>query len=478
MIYYHISTKKISDSFLTITMTLQHLSKSAIIIQLPSWRPGRYELQNFAKNIQSFEVWGSDNQPLEFAKINKDRWIIYPQDETITVQLNYFANVMNAGSTFIDASQTYINFVNCLPYCEGRLNETHRVQLALPDNYTIACGLPQIAPFTLEASDYYALADSPLIASSTLQHAMYEVENTPFHIWIQGNYQPNFDKITSDFRAFTEAQIAQFGEFPEKDYHFLIQMLNTPHYHGVEHRNSTVIVLGQASDPSLYDDLLGVCSHELYHAWNICKIRPVELLPYNFTKENYFPTGFVAEGVTTYLGDWFLRSSGVISVEQYLKELNVTLKRHFDKDGKAFQSLVESSFDLWLDGYIATIPNRRVSIYNKGAIVALILDLAIRQKSNHARSLHHVMSLLWQRHGKPFIGYSLADYQTIAEEVYGDGLDWYFDVCIKGNTPLEELLNTYLHWVGLEWVHKPNNTYLVVKDIENIELKRWIGIEG
>jgi predicted metalloprotease with PDZ domain len=190
----------------------------------------------------------------------------------------------------------------------------------------------------------------------------------------------------------------------------------------------------------------------LFHAWNIIRIRPTELLPYDFTRENYFDTCFVAEGVTTYYGDLMLRRSGVFDDDAYLKELQVIVKRHFENNGRAFQSLTESSWDLWLDGYEKGVPDRKVSVYHKGAIAALILDLRIRRLTGHARSLDDVMRQMWVRFGKPFIGYTLDDYRTVAEAVAGEQLTDYFNLCIFGNSPLEEPLNELLAWVGLQVV--------------------------
>jgi predicted metalloprotease with PDZ domain len=215
----------------------------------------------------------------------------------------------------------------------------------------------------------------------------------------------------------------------------------------------------------------------LYHAWNICKIRPAEMMPYDFTKENYFPTGFVAEGVTTYFGDLFLVQSGVFNKEQYLQELETVIKRHFEQDGRSFQSLTESSFDLWLDGYVQPIPNRRVSIYQKGAIVALILDLMIRLKFSHRRSLETVMKTMWERFGKTGEGYTLIDYQRVCEEVYGGSLATYFNDYIHGNIPLEGMVNELLSAFGLQiqW-NEEAKIHLEIIDAENDNLKLWLNL--
>ncbi|MFN8353735.1 MAG: M61 family peptidase [Spirosomataceae bacterium] len=477
MIRYTLSVPQPSSRLLHLEMYVTGITTDSLMLQLPAWRPGRYELQHFAKNIQRFEVIDSNNQPVAYQKVTKDRWVLQTSGcSALRVCYTYYANKQDAGNSYVDDTMLYVNFVNCLPYIEGRMHEPHQVALQIPEDYRVACGLNQIEKHVLQASDYYQLVDSPMLASAHLQHDSYQCGNTTFHCWFLGDYEPDFSKLKRDFKRFTEAQIQAFGEFPETEYHFLNWMLPTAFYHGVEHRNSTMIVLGPAMEgDGLYLDLLGVSSHELYHTWNICRIRPVEMVPYDFTKENYFSTGFVAEGVTTYMGDLFLVQSGVFSLDDYLKELGTTLKRHFEKDGRAWQSLAESSFDLWLDGYVAPVPNRRVSIYNKGAVIALLLDLHLRRHSDHTVTLHSLMQQMWAQYGKPFVGYSLDDYLRVAEQVVGSSLDWYKTTCVLGNQPLETLLNSYLAWVGLQLDWDESNVYsLRVFNEQNPNLRRWL----
>jgi predicted metalloprotease with PDZ domain len=295
--------------------------------------------------------------------------------------------------------------------------------------------------------------DSPLIASRKLQHKSFKTEKYSFNIWAQTDIDLDWQMILSDFKKFTEEQIKLFGEFPEEEYHFLFQLLPYKQYHGVEHRNSTIVTLGPSeifhTEP-LYNSFIGISSHELFHAWNIVKIRPAEMLPYDLTKENYFRTGFVAEGVTTYYGDLMLVRSGVIGQEQYFNELNTTFKKHFENFGRFNLSLSDSSFDMWVDGYVQGIPNRKVSIYGKGAVVALILDLEIRMASNNKKSLDDVMKILYYEFGKKQKGYSMKDFQDIAEKVSGVSFKDYFDECISGTVPIEKRLNQALHHVGCD----------------------------
>ncbi|AFK04081.1 peptidase M61 domain protein [Emticicia oligotrophica DSM 17448] len=478
---YKIYSKNKSSHFIDVEFQVQNVENETLELQLPAWRPGRYELQNFAKNIQKFEVFDAEGKLLPAQKISKDRWKVQTNGaKEITAKYNYYANLVNAGSSYVDENILYVNPVNICVYAEGFINEPCKLELFLLENQVIA-GLNNIQKITkgnaeINFNDFYHLADSPFIVSANLKHATYEVDAVKFNLWFEGNLSRAYlGKISTDFKKFTEEQIKLFGVFPEKEYHFITWILPIAYYHGVEHRSSTMQVLGPdgqdfngSLSDELYIDLLGLASHELFHTWNICKLRPVELLPYDYTKENYFPTCFVAEGVTTYYGDLMLYRSGVFDEKQYLKELETYYKRHFDHSDRASQSLIESSWDLWLDGYTQSIPDRKVSVYHKGAIAAQILDLHLQRTSGGSRSIDDVMRILWQRfgaseNGTPLRGYSMQDYFDICEEVAGESLTWYFEQCILGTESLFELLNSYLTHINLRLIRNEENLVQLIK---------------
>lgn len=458
---YTISYQKPHHHFIDIQLTVEHIQNTVTYLQLPSWRPGRYEMGNFAKNIQRFRITDADGQPLQYRKISKDRWEVQTAAiQTLVVEYNYYAYQMDAGSSYLDEEQLYINFINCLLFAEGRLEEECHLSLQLPDDYQIACGLKESAKHQLYAPNYYVLVDSPMIASKRLQHRTYEVAGTTFHLWVMGHCRLNWEQAIKDFRGFSEAQIAAMQGFPTEDYHFLFQFLPYKAYHGVEHYNSTIVTLGpdyEINTTEAYKNLVGISSHELYHTWNIIRIRPAEMMPYDFTKENYFITGFVAEGVTTYLGDVFLARGGVFSLDDYLQELNKTLQRHLTNWGRFNHSLADSSWDMWLDGYTAGIPNRKVSIYIKGALVAMVLDLKLRKLTQNQRSLDTVMQILNKEFAEAKKGYTYQDFQDIATRVAGTSLEDYFNHYITGREPLENTLEEMLSWVGLKLQSKESN---------------------
>ncbi|MDO1448275.1 M61 family peptidase [Rhodocytophaga aerolata] len=489
---YTLSYIQPENHYIAIEILVENIDAPAIDLQLPAWRPGRYELANFAKNMTRLFAFDRQGNQLQVNKLKKDRWQIQTAgNASIVVKYMYYAQQMDAGGSWMDEKQLYVNFINCMLYVEGRLFEECHVKLILLADYQIACGLEEKEKHVLYAKDYYQLVDSPMIASNALVHKTYQLAATTFHIWVQGEADSlNWPQILTDFKKFSAVQMKMMGGFPCPDYHFLLHWLPFQHYHGVEHQNSTVITLGPASQAdTLYPELLGISSHELFHTWNVIRIRPAELLPYDFTRENYFTTGFVAEGITTYYGDLFLARAGVFSTEAYFAELSQTLNRHFMVANQASLSLLESSFDLWLDGYTAGAPGRKVSIYHKGALTALILDLELRQLTNDARSLDDVMRYLWQHFGPMEKGYTLVDYKKAVATVAGKDYTQYFEECIEGTSSLENRLKQALSYVGCVLQTQPNEQNpgnLIVQVVLNpnrsaeaaIHLQNWIGNKG
>ena len=465
---YIISHEKLHQHLIDLQCIIENVNSKFLEVHLPAWRPGRYELGNFAKNIQKWVVTNEKGDPLKSEKINKDCWrITVNNSENVLIHYNYYASELNAGSSYIDEKQLYINPVNCLLYVKERMNEEHILELSIPDDFKVATGLKKKTktPNIFSAKNYDELADSPLIASNSIKRNHFVYEGIEFNLWFQGECLPDWGKIICDFFIFVNEQYELFGEFPVKEYHFLFQILPYKFHHGVEHLNSTVIALGPGYNllnRPLYDEFLGVSSHELFHSWNIKSIRPIEMMPYDFSRENYSRLGYVAEGVTTYYGDLMLFRSGIQNEEEYLKKLSESLQRHFDNFGRNHRSIAESSFDTWLDGYGNSIPNRVMSIYPDGCILAFITDILIRKNSENKSSLDDVMRILYHDFAKKGRGYSEQEYKNMIEKVAEKNMDNFFEKYVwgnklTGNSPIEigsyEVpLNECLSYIGCELI--------------------------
>lgn len=457
MIKYTFSVTAANHQYLDIKLELDNLTAETTYLYLPAWRPGRYQIANFAKYIQQFLPCDENGTPLPYQKVNTHCWAIHTEKaKKLVVQYNYFANVLDAGNTYIDDDQLYLNPINCALYDANRPYEACEVNLLVPDNYAVATALPETGKHTYEAKDFHHLADSPIIASDFLKYAVLDFQGYRFHLWFLGIANPDYERIKADFERFIRKAIEQFGEFPVKTYHFFYQLPPYELSHGVEHQESTVIALGpgyKLMSPDWYKKFLAISCHELYHTWNIKMIRPAEMTPYNYQEPNYSRLGFMAEGVTSYFGDLILLRSGVFSFDAYRKQFNNFLVKHFHNYGRFQRSLAESSFDSWLDGYEAGAPARKTSIYIKGMLVAFMLDVELMRATANAVNLDTVMARLYYDYAKVGQGYSEEGLKGIIENEAGCAFDHFFEQHIYGTKPLETPLADSLDYLGLRLIH-------------------------
>lgn len=435
------------------------VDEEEIELQFPTWRPGRYELGNFAKNVRSFAVFDEQGAPLDFKKIDTHVWKVEGiSTEKIFVDYEYYASELNAGSSFLNDEMLYVNPVNCLIYVKGRENEACTLKIEVEESFQYAGTLPLNGGF-ISAESYHELVDSPFVFCKQLASLIYENKGVEFKVSFIGLDEIPWDIVLRDFQKFTEAQFDDFGHFPSKTFHFINIITPFPHYHGVEHKASTMIVLGPSYKifNVYYDELLGISSHELYHVWNVKSIRSVDLFPYDYSRENLSKMGYLCEGITTYMGDYYLMKSGIWSPEKYLSEFEQVIQKHIDNFGRFNSSLAESSYDTWLDGYVPGAPARKTSIYNEGAIFAFVTDVFIRHETLGKKSIKDVMRLFYERY---FLeNKALTDDDFIAAVVEVSGSVEYksiFQEMIYQRISFESHINAALKKLGFELLFRKN----------------------
>ncbi len=478
---YQIKTDFPQQQFLQIRAEFD-IKSPKTILQFPAWRPGRYELGNFAKNIRSFKIFDENGTPVPFEKQAKDQWLVNTESlSKIVVQYSYYAAELNAGSSYLDDSMVYVNPINCLIYEQGRENEPCTLKVDLFKELQYSGTLP-LESGMMTAQSYHELVDSPFVFCNTFDSQSYHYKNVDFKVTFIGMTKVPWERVLDDFQKFTKKQMDDFGAFPAKTFHFMIIATAYPHYHGVEHTTSTMIVLGPKTDlfTTLYDELLGVSSHELYHVWNVKTIRSVDLYPYDYSRENYSKMGYLCEGITTYLGDYYLMTSGVWSVERYLKEFTQLIQKHIDNQGRFNYSLAESSYDTWLDGYVSGAPARKVSIYNEGALFAFITDIFIRQHTQGKVSLKDAMTSLYQNFYLKSRGVSELDFVKIITELSTVDYRPLFDTLVHGQRSYEGALVEALEFLCLD-IDYANNTDIAagrlgIKTVHESGMNRIVNI--
>lgn len=439
------------------------------LLVMPVWTPGSYLVREFERHVQDFAATDAAGKSLKWEKINKNTWRVETggsRDWHGTYKV--YANELSVRTSELNSSHGYWNNANLLMYLDGHLTHASTVRVVAPDVWKVATGLPP-APGqrnTFRVENFDVLYDSPFEVSN-FKSILFNVKGVQHRIVIdgEGNYDP--ERMRRDVQKIVETQVEMMGgEIPYRDYTFILH-LRAGTGGGLEHANSTSLgyspfgfgTLGgeratSASPnappvPPEYRGFLSLVSHEFFHLWNVKRIRPDALGPFDYTKENYTKLLWVAEGITDYYGDLTLRRAGFISDAEFLRSTGGAIQSLQNTPGRLVQSVEESSFDSWVKFYRPdeNTLNSQVSYYDKGAILGLLLDLEIRKRTNGAKSLDDVMRALYVDFFKKNRNYTPADFQKAAEAAAGGSLEEFFAKYVRGTEELN--YNAALEAVGL-----------------------------
>lgn len=450
MIDYRISLYQASRHRIQVQVTLP-TPDDETILRIAAWRPGRYEEGNFSRLISNLNVYHS-KQRVRVEKISKNEWKVHTKGyDSIDLSYLYYGAELTAGNTYLDEQLLLINPVNLLVYSDYCKNNSINISINLPTDWILA-GLEHKSDRAAKFSSLEEAFDTPMLASASIESLSFVVSDTTFYIHTLGEHGISPEQLVSDFKKFTEKQLSAFGEFPTSTFSFLLIGEHDTYLHGVEHLNNTVIVLGPINEwkSTRYESLLAVASHELYHVWNVKTIRPLEMLPYRFEGPMYSRLGYVYEGITTFFGDYYLLTSGLITPERFLQLLEAQIQTHVDNVGRFAYSVGDSSIDTWVDGYVKGTPGRKVSIYNEGSLMAFILDTKIREATHSKSNLQHLMNRLFYAFGYTQNGYSEKDLLEQLQQLSGIDFSQLFDQYINSANGYESLLQEAFSFYGIE----------------------------
>lgn len=425
---------------------------AALDLLLPVWTPGSYLVREFERHVQEFDARDASGRALNWTKANKNTWRVEAAGaREVRVRYAVYANELSVRTSDLNDRHAFWNSANLLMYPDGLLGAASTVKVEPFGGWKIAAALPAVqgAPNTYRAENFDVLYDSPFLVGD-FKTLPFEVKGVPHRVVIdgEGNYEP--ERLRRDAQRVVEAQVEMMGEIPYRDYTIFL-LLAPARGGGLEHLNSTALVyprfgFATAEDWRGFDTLV---SHEVFHVWNVKRIRPDALGPFDYTQENYTRLLWVAEGVTSYYENLLVRRAGLMSDRQYLQLAAQEIQKLQQTPGRLLQSIEESSFDAWIEYYRPDeqTVNSAVSYYDKGAIVGLLLDLEIRRRSNGARSLDDVMRALYNDYFKKSRNYTPQDFQREAERAAGGGLEEFFRRYVRGRDELD--YDAGLAWAGL-----------------------------
>lgn len=472
-----------------VTCKISNPNPDRQVVSMPRWLPGSYLIRDFAKNIVTLKVL---TPKATCQQIDTSSWEIQGATETITLQYDVYGLDNSVRGLYLDTQRCFFNPSRICLQVQGKEDLPHQLTVEAPKdviNWQIATTLEKDKTDALgfgcyQAENYDELIDHP-VEIGDFQRINFIAADVPHEIVISGRFTGDLKRLTDDVQKICSYQINFFGKpAPFTRYLFILNLVGEG-YGGLEHRSSTALqatrdcmpVEGVAALSPEYIGLLGLFSHEYFHAWNIKRIKPACFMPLNLQAEVPTPLLWVFEGFTTYYDDLVLVRSGIISEGDYLKLMSLFISRYVRTPGRYKQSLVDASFEAWTKFYQRdeNSQNSQISYYLKGNLTALCLDLTIRNLTKNQCSLDDVMLWLWQEKGLKNEGVTQTEVEQKIIEIGTDAIKPILESMLYTTQPLP--LESCLETVGLTLALKPTPIMqqLEAKDTDEL-IKSTFGV--
>lgn len=439
--------------YFELTMDIKDIKSKYIDVKMPVWAPGSYLIREFAKSVEGVSA-NTNGKEVKVDKINKNTWRVY-SNKAVSVQVKYkvYAYELSVRTSYIDQSHGYLNGTSVFMYVDGKLDIKGELTVVPYKAWKeISTGLPMVAgnKWKRSYSHYDILVDSPIEIGN---QEIFEFESAGVKhtvaMYGQGNY--DIPTLQRDMAKIVKSCTDVFGFNPNKEYTFIIHNL-TKGSGGLEHLNSTTLQVDRWTyEGAKYNGFLSLVAHEYFHLWNVKRIRPIELGPFNYDEENYTSLLWIMEGFTSYYDELLLMRAGFYSPDEYLRKLSGTITRVENQPGNKVLPLSQSSLDAWIKLYRPNENsyNTTISYYSKGSIVAAMLDLNIINATKGEKSLDDVLVYLYKNyHEKQKRGFTEDEAKAALESVGGIEFDAFFDKYINGTETMD--YDTYLAYVGVQ----------------------------
>jgi predicted metalloprotease with PDZ domain len=434
----------------------------AIELMMAVWTPGSYMVREFSRNVEGVTATTAADEtgePLPISKTSKNRWRVetrgVPRGTRILLRYRVYSREMSVRTNFVDEDFAILNGAPTFITLAGGTHRPHEVRVVLPPQWrTSVCPLPG-ADNAYQAPDFDTLVDSPIYAGNAPVYR-FEVEGRS-HLLVNEGEGTVWDgpRSAADTERIVREQAAFWGGLPYDRYVFF--NLITESGGGLEHRNACTLMTSRWKSRTHegHRDWLELVSHELFHAWNVKRLRPAELGPFDYEGEVYTRSLWFAEGVTSYYDALLVHRAAFSSRDEYLKKLSKDIEALQTTPGRLVQPLEESSFDAWIKYYRRdeNSVNTGISYYTKGSVVAFLLDARIRQATGGRRSLDDVLRLAWRRYSgeRGFQREELRALITkVTEEAAGTDLDPWLTRALETTEELD--YEPALAWYGLRFV--------------------------
>jgi predicted metalloprotease with PDZ domain len=445
LLAYRVAMPQPQNHLFEVSLQVRDWPHPQLDLQMPVWTPGSYMVREYSRHLQDFVAIDEQGQALKCTKIAKNHWRVAGSGN-LTIRYRVFANDLTVRTNHLDASHGYFNPAALLFFIPDRIHEPIQVEIVPPTNWQVTTPLEGDNNIFV-AQDFDELVDSPFEIG---QHQVYDFEvlGKPHQLAIWGEGQIDVAKWLVDITKIVTATAQIFGGLPYDRYLFLLH-LSANGYGGLEHKNccSLLYPRWQLQKTEHYEQFMQLVAHEFFHLWNVKRIFPQGLENFNYNQENYTPSLWFSEGVTSYYDILMPRRAEIYGRSTFLTQMSKEISRFLLTPGRLVQPVTESSFDAWIKLYRpdANSSNSQMSYYLKGAMVALLLDLKIRALSNSEKSFDDVLVQLWQDYGKVGKGFTDRELESLIQNIAGVDLqDFYRDYLYSSiELPFDEYLQPF-----------------------------------
>lgn len=450
---YEVSMEAPADGSMHVVLECRFPGSDTVLFKMPEWMPGYYQIMDYSDEVSNFEAAGSNGQTVAAYVEDDHTWKVVPgKNRTFTISYDIRSGRRFVACNYVDTAHAYIIPAATFMYPAGYIHAPVRVRVKPYNQWNdIATGLKPVEGKKDEfiASGFDILYDCPILTGDLDELTPFTVNGIPhrFVTWNAGEFDGEL--LMSDLKRIVEASASLMGEIPYSEYTFIGI---GPGQGGIEHLNNTTISFtGRGLDRHEgMKRILMFIAHEYFHNYNVKRIRPYELGPFDYDRGSRTNLLWFSEGATVYYEYLLVRRAGLIGDEDLLAALESNINACENDPGLKYQSLTQASYNTWSDGPFGNAaggPDRAISYYDKGPVVSMILDFAIRNASRNAKSMDDVMRFLYNRYYKEFRrGFTDAEFQDACETVAGVSLAAEFEYV---NTTMEIDYAKYLSYAGL-----------------------------
>jgi len=448
-IRYTVSFPAPQTHYMEVTATVPTERRADVELMMAVWTPGSYLVREYERNVEAVSAAGPEGRALTVVKSDKNRWRVATGGaNTVTVKYRVYGHEMSVRTNWIEAGFALVNGAPTFLTLADRTPRPHEVVINPATGWAKSMtGLPEMpgGPHRYRAPDFDTLTDSPIVLGNP---AVYEFTvDSKKHYLVNEGEGGIFDgaRAAKDLEAIVREHRRMWGSLPYDRYLFLNML--TESGGGLEHKNSSVLMGSRWATRTrrAYNTWLDLASHEFFHVWNVKRLRPVELGPFDYENENHTRSLWIVEGITDYYADLALHRAALITRDEYLDSLSDKIEELQTTPGRLVQSAEMASFDAWIKYYRPdeNSINTSISYYTKGSVVALLLDARVRKATNGARSLDDVMKAAYEKYAGSR-GYTADEFRVVAEQVAGVSLKAFWDHAVSGTGELDyqEALDT------------------------------------